>query len=233
MTSLRTRVSDTLGRLLFREVAVTGATTPAPGFRHLTIAAPTLRGLAIAAGDKLQLAVPAAGLRTYTPFAVDRARGQLELLVHLHGAGPAARWAAEVEPGATIRAFGPRRSLEFGVVRGPVLLVGDATSIGLARALVDGGHPLRVVLEASDPDAARCALARVAGVDGAVVPAGRLAALDAELQRALRDLAPPTVVLTGNARTIAVVRASLRAAPVAGRAVVTRAYWADGKRGLD
>lgn len=92
------------------------------------------------AGDKIKLNVPPGALRSYTPARFDAAAATMDIVFHLHGMGPAARWAASVRPGETVTFLGPKRSMRStaGTTPRRALFMGDETTLGLMRALVDG-----------------------------------------------------------------------------------------------
>jgi hypothetical protein len=60
-----------------------------------------------------------------------------------------------------------------------------------------------------------------------------LADLEAQLRAALAQHADATLVLTGHAQMIQAIRARLKERPVSFRGQKVKAYWADGKKGLD
>ena len=132
-------------------------------------------------------------------------------------------------------------ALVFGVIfvaalTGQALLFGDETSIGLARALRGAGFgAARVVLEVTSSAAAAAALEAV-GVNGVRLVQRRpddahLQDLEAELETWAGGLG--SCVLTGKAGSIAALQRVLRRLGVARGRVLSKAYWAPGKRGLD
>jgi NADPH-dependent ferric siderophore reductase len=139
-----------------------------------------------------------------------------------------------------LRVFGPRGSLALSSISGPVVFVGDETSFGSALALrrsrvaADG---VSFVFEATHPDEAGRVLGEIGLEASAVVarqPAlGHLAALE-QAVRAEFELRPQArLVLTGHAQTIQGLRKRLKAQPLQSSGQSVKAYWADGKRGLD
>jgi NADPH-dependent ferric siderophore reductase len=67
--------------------------------------------------------------REYTPRRYDASTGELDIDFVVHGAGPAATWAAQAQPGHYVGLSGPRRSR---MLTGPVdwyLLAGDESAL--------------------------------------------------------------------------------------------------------
>jgi len=237
------RIEAAVSRLFTRSASVSEAVTVADGFRRIRLAGPDLRGVAWTPGQKLQIMLGGWASRTFTPMSWDAEAGVTELLVYTHGAGPGAAWAEQLRGGEPCLAFGPRRSLELTALGEPVLLFGDETSIGLARALRGAGFgAARVVLEVTAPEPAAAALEAV-GVSGArLVPRrpddSHLQDVEAELETWSRAASLPaevlgSCVLSGKAGSIAALQRALRRLGVARGRVSAKAYWAPGKRGLD
>lgn len=229
MASAKALLGRLVGPLLFRKAAVTRVARPSPRFALIELEGADLRDAAWTAGDKVQLFFPDEGLRTYTPLAWD-ARGATTLLAFVHGAaGPGARWASGVREGDAVQLFGPRRSLSVaadGSTR--VAVLGDETSLALTAALATR-HDVQAFLEVGDVDEARAALDATG--TRAQPRFFRRAPADAHLPalaEAARASAAPLVLFSGRAKSIQALRGLLR-----GGASKTKAYWADGKSGLD
>lgn len=191
-----------------------------------------------AAGAKVQVRMSGLTARTYTP--VPRADGDgpgFRLVAFAHGDGPGAAWVRGLAVGDEAAVFGPRRSLDCSGLEGPVLVVGDETAVGLAVAI--GSVPAAEVVllaEATDPDDVSGPAAHL-GVDLADVVARRpdgahrdaLAAAVAERVAA----GPVTLVAAGDAATVAAVRRHLKEQGSVPARTLAKAYWAEGRRGLD
>jgi NADPH-dependent ferric siderophore reductase len=212
-------VQSVLGALRMHELTVTQVDDVAPRLRRLRLSSPTLRGAKLGFGDKVQIRTTN-GARTYTPFDVDSESGAFSIVGFVHGDGPGAAWVGSVRPRDVVHAFGPRSSIDVDIA-GDVLLLGDATSIGVAAALARAPQPTqrRVMLIVGNGDDVESACIAV-GVEARVV-----AAVDDEVRAALASA--DTVFLTGGALLIQQLKALSRTKPK------TRAYWAPGKRGLD
>lgn len=229
-------IGRTLIRLLMRETRVSRADALGAGFHLIGFDGAQLDGLAWTAGEKVQIRIGASALttRTYTPIACDGAE-PMEILVYAHDGGPGSEWARGLRPGEVCHIFGPRASLDLGALTGPVHLMGDETSVGLALAYrATHGRPPKCSFEVND----------------AVGSAAVLRALKLEPDRLMErkadgahlaamldmiDLADQQThfILTGKAGSIQYLRAELRARGVPASRMATKAYWAPGKRGLD
>lgn len=240
MTSFQARFRDKIGQLFGKELSVDQVRDLSPHFRRVRVSAPWLKTAAVSAGDKLQIMIAECGPRTYSPFGHDTAAGALELLAYVHGETSTATWVRALRPGSKFHAIGPRGSLAFSSLPGPVVLFGDETSFGVATALRQArgsANGLSFVFECSQPDEARTVLADI-GLDGCSVVERQSArahtrAVESQLRAALAQQPHAHLVLTGHAQMIQALRAALKAEPPAYAGQKVKAYWADGKRGLD
>lgn len=233
MSSGKGRLLSFFGGLVLTEATITHNEALGP-YRRLSLRGEGLQAKTFEPGDKLQLLLPGDDVRTYTP--ITWARGETSLLVFLHGeTTPATRWAQAAAPGDVVRFIGPQRSLSLPP--GPVVLIGDETSIAVAAALhLARPGQVEAVLSVADEDAARAAAAAV-GLHsptmlarGANTDVHHLAIADAA-RAAGAGASGVSVGLCGGAGLIQGVRAALRGRGVEG--VRVKAYWAPGKVGLD
>jgi NADPH-dependent ferric siderophore reductase len=215
--------------------------------RLVTLRSPAFRGLVAVPGDKLQLRVAGLAFRTFTPLRLTRADDTLDFVACLHGgATPAAKWLAAASAGDACHVRGPRRSLDVGAIHRSTVFFGDETSIGLAAALC--GTPLAgldtaFVFEVDEPDDARRALEGLAALGPARLLQAQLVkrrAADAHLEEIEQLLARHAgadayrqYVLSGRAGSIQRLARLLRRSGVKPSQLMTKAYWAPGKVGLD
>ncbi|WP_421793830.1 siderophore-interacting protein [Hydrocarboniphaga effusa] len=132
----------------------------APKMRRVTLAGADLVGFVSAApDDHVKLFFPQPGsiesapMRDYTPRRFDAESGELDIDFVLHGDGPAASWAAQVETGQTLEVGGPRGSMIPPDDFAGYLLAGDETALpSIARRLEElpGDLPVTVVVEIAD-----------------------------------------------------------------------------------
>jgi NADPH-dependent ferric siderophore reductase len=224
---------STKGRLLrlfsglLNEATVISVTEPSPAFRLIQLQTPAGK-LSAQPGDKVQLLLPSDDVRTYTPVEWN-ADGTARLLVYLHDDTPGPRWARQVTVGQRVHFAGPQRSLTMP--SGELTLIGDETSLAVAASYVRSRPgQVRCIFEIAAEVALDGALRELQLTDAIVVrrPAGTPpgAALSSQL--------PTTggaVGLTGGADVIKLTRDALRARGV--KEIKTKAYWVEGRVGLD
>lgn len=236
--SLLTGVVEAVSRPLFRTVRVVEVEDLTARVRLATfdgVAAGSWRP-----GDKVQVRMAGLTARTYTPVATP-ADG-FRIVAFVHGAGPdaapGARWVRGLEAGAEAAVFGPRRSLDCSGLEGPVLAVGDETSVGLVTAVAGvAGTTVTALFEATEPDdvlgpAARLGLA-VPEVVARRPDGGQRVVLAERVAERIGDAPATTLVVSGDAATVAAVRRHLKEAGLRPARTLAKAYWAEGRRGLD
>lgn len=237
MASGKSWFGAVVGRLLFREVETADVRDLGASFRLVSFRGESLHGVAWEPGDKIQIHLPGHGMRTYTPMTWDAARGEGELVVFIHGTSPGAEWGRRLQPGDRWQFFGPRRSIRATELDGPVVLFGDETSFGVARALADAksASTVKSVFEVSDAAESSHVLSTI-GVTAATVqrePAeAHLSATCDRLVDELRASPGASLVMTGKAQSIQQLRARLKAKNAL-RPGKVKAYWSVGKTGLD
>lgn len=232
------RLSGMLRRLLMRRATVTACEPVAEGFRLITLESPDFRSLEWTPGDKLQIALGSIFVaRTYTPIEWDAEAGRTRILAYAHGAGPGSDWIRDLKTGDVCDVFGPRASLDVSWIPGPVFLFGDETSLGLAAAMRRQGYADKVefVFEVNDMTQARRALAaldfRAFRPVERQADDGHLAEIETRLPALAASGA--TFVLTGRSVAIQRMRRALKRLELPTERLMTKAYWAPGKAGLD
>lgn len=240
MASFSAVLRDKLSQIVFKALTLDEAHDLSPHFRRLRFNAPWLRTAACAPGDKLQIMINEAGPRTYTPFDHDAASGSLDLVAYVHADTATGSWVRAARPGVACRVFGPRGSLSLASLQGPVVFFGDETSFGTATSLqrargaADG---VSYVFEVSEPTESSDVLAQLGLQAPALIarqPAhGHLDALERAVRDAVAKQPNARLVLTGHAQSIQALRKRLKAQPLQASGQSVKAYWADGKRGLD
>lgn len=180
-----------------------------------------------AAGTKIQLLLPSDDTRTYTPIA--SSDGML-LLGWIHAGGPGARWIASARPGDVLPFVGPQRSLELDA--GPVVIVGDETSVAVAAAFaVERPGQVHAVIKSDAETDVRDAAASVGLRELDVVARGDTGATVGAAAAHLSTSDGAVVGLTGGSELVVNVRDGLRQAGI--RNIKTKTYWIPGRTGLD
>ena len=223
------------------DLEVTSAVALTPTMRRIRCTAPGLAGLSYRPGQDLMLAVPAAGAsfrRRYTIRSFDPAGPSIALDVVLHGDGPAAAWAASVQPGGRIEGIGPRGKVTVDGAADWHLFAGDDSavpaSLAMAESLPDPDRAL-VVLEVDGPDDEQ----QVYAADGREIAvrwlhrAGADPAAAGNLVAALETIDLPRgrghAYLAGELRVVAALRAALLARGLTPDQISAKPYWRAGR----
>ncbi len=225
MGSARTFLGAVAGRFFFRHGKTTSVSRLSEHFTRIDVAGKELEGAPFTPGDKVQLYLPDEVMRTYTPVTWEGERTWF--IGFTHGEGPGSKWVRDVKVGDEVAMFGPRGSIDVRSLEGPLVVIGDETSVAVAVALTRAQRNVSVVLESSVPEETRSVIAQLELTDATVTALGQLAdPVMAQLERGA------TPVFTGRAASIQALKQVLkqRGRSIGGK---TRAYWAEGKRGLD
>lgn len=189
-------------------------------------------------GGKVQVDVGNLTYRTFTPLTVDRVEGKLSMICYKRNNGPASNWISALKVGDLCEVFGPRESLDFSNIEGDAILFGDETSFGIAKVLQNKvGNQSHTFFELTSAEAGKEALASL-GVTGQrmierSLDGSHLSKLAQEIADRLSQMPDAKIFLTGRAKSIQQVRAYLKDSGVPTNKLKVRAYWADGKVGLD
>jgi ferric-chelate reductase (NADPH) len=228
-----------LSRLVMRPARVSDVAVLAEDFRLIHLEGESLKHCAWAPGNKVQIKIGGGfAMRTYTPIDWDNATGKTRILAYCHGSGPGSVWARGVTAGDERQIFGPRGSLELADLATATVVFGDETSFGLAAALhlANGSNfPRHYVFEVNARQAAVSALDALTLSNCLVIERKPNDAHLGEVADAVSEFIQPTTtfVLSGKASSIQHLRQWLKARSVESRRLRTKAYWAEGKVGLD
>jgi NADPH-dependent ferric siderophore reductase len=232
------RLSKALLSLFMKHATVAAIEDVADRFRLVTLEGAALEGIAWTPGQKIQIAIGSAFVaRTYTPVDWDAATGRTCILGYAHGDGPGSAWLRGLQVGVECDIFGPRGSLDLGRMPPPLAVFGDETSIGLAYALTSLGRldPASCCFEVGDVGSSGQVLARFR-LAGATLVRKRdddEHVCDIETALCAPIEAGASFVLTGKASTVQRLRQNLRRDNVPAARILTKAYWAPGKQGID
>jgi len=213
-----------------------------PTMRRIRCTAPGLAELSYLPGQDLMLTVPgpagASFRRRYTIRSFDRTAPAVSLDMVLHGDGPAAAWAASVQPGAHIEALGPRGKVIVDLAADWHLFAGDDSALPASLAMAESlpsPEQAIVVLEvdgAGDEQPARA-------LDGREIPvqwlhrAGADPASSANLVAALTAVPLPPghghAYLAGELGVVAELRSVLLGRGLAAEQISAKPYWRAGR----
>lgn len=231
-------IGKALIKLLMRNARVSACEALGSRFRLITLEGEELRHVSWTAGEKIQVSLGSAFTsRTYTPLNWDASAGTAQILVFAHGEGPGSEWARNLQVGDHCYLFGPRRSLDPSPLPANLILFGDETSIGLAKALQEARVPrtVRTILEVDSADETGTVIAALKLRNAELIERSTSTKSDAVLRALgirIRDM-DDGFVLTGKAQSIQALRSDLKAMGIPTSNIMTKAYWAPGKRGLD
>src|SRR5271154_3001383 len=135
MAAIARSVMQMVERAIFLSAIVCEAVDLSDHFRLIEVSGGSLKHRSWVPGQKVQFHLGNFITRTYTPTAWDAATGVTRFLLFRHGHGPGSSWAASLKKGDACHLFGPRDSLNFVELHGPVIFFGDETSVGAAEAL--------------------------------------------------------------------------------------------------
>ncbi|GAA0992944.1 hypothetical protein GCM10009555_082800 [Acrocarpospora macrocephala] len=234
MPTVPALIADPMTRWMGRRAVVVGVEVLSAGLVRVRFAGEALRGRAWQPGCEIEFRVGERELRHYTPAAFDGVAGWIDVVFQLYGAGPGSHWARGLTVGDETLVLGPggKSWVRDGATH---FMAGDASALGLFEALTVGLGPdakVSGVVEVSpeDAEAARALLPRLEVVAEGERPGEAMLAW-------VRELAverPDAAYVAGHARSVQEARGLLCAERVGMRRkdVVTKPYWATGKKGL-
>jgi ferric-chelate reductase (NADPH) len=235
MAKVTERLADLASGVMLTSAQVSEVDQLSPRFVRVGLRAEAFRTASWRPGTKLQMRPRRGtlGLRTYTPIQWDAEHGATRLIAFTHGDGPAAEWFRAARVDAPCEVFGPRGSLDLRRLADRVVFVGDESSIGLACALRTLTPDVRHVFETTDPAELDTVLDELGlAATSTVLPRADDRARLLEEARAAA-VAPFDLVVSGDAATVHALRRAARTWPHRPATTRARAYWAEGRTGLD
>ena len=203
--------------------------TLSPGIRCIRLFGPAIETLRWSPGDKVKLNIGGGLMRSYTPARVDRDEGFMDVVVHLHGNGPASSWATNLKRGDEVLFAGPAPSMprRHDETTPWVLFLGDETALGLAQAMVQSCGPNTQVLGAIELSAHDAPA--VDALDLLLQPVVREGAHgDALVQWLANTWLPPDpgiIWLSGEADSVLRLRTALLERGVTREQLCIKPYW--------
>lgn len=239
MSSVPRFLTDTFERVFLRPAVVTAVTHLSGHFRLVELAGDGLKGVTWIPGEKVQFHLGKMKSRTYTPIAWNPTEGTSQFIMFLHGNGPGSEWAESLKIESLCHFMGPRSSLDFSEISGDSIFFGDETSIAAAMALhgSSASRQNRYVFEVSSLVESGEVIQRIGLPHAKLVKKTSdltyLAEVEQSLADAASELSAPRCIFTGRGQSIQSLRKSLRTRAITFSQLKAKAYWADGKTGLD
>ena len=232
-------LTNALEKIFFRAAVVTHVKDLSGHFRLVELAGESLRGESWIPGQKMQFHLGNMMTRTYTPTEWNPVDGTAQFLIFVHGNGPGSEWASSLKKGTPCQFIGPRNSLDLTEIHGLVLFFGDETSIGVANAYAHHNQVQQndFVFEVSSLVETNEVLRCHGLTDAKLVqrPPGDAHLMEVEqvLSSIASRLGLPQWIFTGKAQSIQTLRKCLRVRRILFSRMKVKAYWAEGKSGLD
>jgi NADPH-dependent ferric siderophore reductase len=233
-------VTNAIEKVFFNSAVMSDVKNLSDHFRLVEISGDSLKGATWIPGQMVQFHLGNLTARAYTPAAWDSEAGLARFVIFLHGNGPGSKWAASLKTGDRCQFVGPRDSLNFYELKGPCVFFGDETSFAAARALRFNSHSTkenRYVFEVSSLAESREVSRYIELSDAQLVqraPENRHLVEIAEIvSGGASGKVPMQGIFTGKAQSIQAVRNILRSRNVVPPRIKVKAYWAEGKSGLD
>lgn len=225
----KSRLLSLLGGFLLSEREVRAVRSLTSSFRLIELAPSSSGKSEGRPGDKVQVLLDGQDeVRTYTPIAWG-SDGSMALLAFVHGDTPASRWAKAIEAGQRLRFLPPQRSLSMD--DGAITLIGDETSLAVAAAYARS-RPGRVrsLIEIEESTDISDVANQIGLIDATIVKRAKSTPRGGALLEVIGDVRGP-VGLTGGGELIQSVRTRLR--DHGARDIKSKAYWIEGRRGID
>lgn len=234
MPELPKLLADWFSAPFRRPVEVRAVHSIAKDLIRVQFSGKSLVGVKCRAGQEVEFRVSDTSFRHYTPSFFDAEQGHMEVVFFLHDQGPGSLWARELKKGDLVHVMGPGGTFKLAS-SGAHVLVGDETVLGLAEHLQRAfGATLRIGIEL---DAERLSWPQALGlqkVEAIERQAFRGAALAQFATNHYQAHGSSEVhyYLVGHAQSIIQMRKALLTVGCTKKMIHSKAYWADGKRGL-
>lgn len=186
------------------------------------------------AGNVIEFRVTDTEFRHYTPSFFDPDTGVCEVVFYLHGKGPGSAWAEKIRVGDTTKLLGPGGKMRFDDQVSKHLCFGDETSLGLLKCLSDEASKRNNLCYCiAELEPAHSGWPGLLELKCDTVNKDEFAEARQVIDQAREFSHDDTAFyLTGNARSIQVLKKYLAWRGVPGKRIHTEPYWSEGKAGL-
>lgn len=239
MSSVKKAILSVIGNSISSPAKVVGVESINAHFKFIEIESESFKGLTLKPGEKIQVNVGDWNIRTYTPLEIDSEKGTMKILGFIHGNGPGSNWVKNVGPGEDCPLIGPRSSMNLAESVDPILIFGDETAVAMAATFKNlrKGSVVKAVFTVSPGVEIGTLLERLELDDSVVFVKSANESLESTVKDRvnglIKELGIPWVLLAGHAQAIQEMRSNLKNNGIAMTKVKVKAYWADGKVGID
>jgi NADPH-dependent ferric siderophore reductase len=219
---------------------VVAATEIAPRVRRISFTGDDLARFRYVAGQDLMFSIPVGDnpiRRRYTIRRFDPDRAVVDVDFVIHGDGPAARWAAGAEAGATIDAVGPRGKVVLAADVDWHLFAADESAIPATFAMLEAigpGVPALAFIEVGGPVDVQepgpyVADAQIHWVYRGDAEPGTSPVLNDVIAGAALPPGTGYAYLNGELGTVNTLKATLAARGFAPEHISAKGYWSHGR----
>jgi ferric-chelate reductase (NADPH) len=238
MADVKSAILGVIGSKILTKAKVVLNETVSEHFHFIDLESESLVGTVFMPGRKIQIDTGNWVLRTYTPFSIDSKRGVVRVLAYLSGKGPGSAWAQSVKPGSATHFKGPDGSKSLPPDTASLSVFGDETTFGLAYGLDQSFGQQKLshfAFEVSQSKEAETVL-QTLGLKNYSLhekPASFSAEFLKSHLQSITDLRHHQWIIAGKVQTIQTLRSQLQSFNAPMTQLITKAYWAEGKKGLD
>ncbi len=218
----------------FREVEVVETEYINENVKKVRFAA-DLHGLEFLPGYAVAFRVNEQDYRNYTPYNFDKVRGCFDILFHIHGDAPGSDFGKSLAINDSHKMLVPRGREMFKRDFAYHVAIGDETSLGTAldikTEVEKRNGTFTGIFELDEREVLR-QLELYGSYSSKNAPDKIIGQLSGLINDGAIILGETVFYITGNGKTLQAARNFLKQLGVAGRQIVTQAYWIEGKKGL-
>lgn len=190
-------------------------------------------------GNVIEFRVSDTEFRHYTPSYFNLKEGICEIFFYLHDQGPGSKWVENLKNGVSLHLLGPGGKIKYSAGLKTHIAFGDETSLGSFICLKNETEKRGdLFLGIAELDIEHQNWTDLLHLDVFTVPkkedqsaAEAILKIEELLKEGLNKN-ETAFYLTGNAKSISVVRKFLRQNGFASKNIQTEPYWAKNKQGL-
>jgi ferric-chelate reductase (NADPH) len=238
MADVKSAILSVIGSKVLSKAKVVLNETVSEHFHFIDLESESLVSCVFMSGRKIQIDTGDWVLRTYTPISIDSKRGVVRVLAFLPGKGPGSAWAQSVKVGTSTHFKGPDGSKSLHPDSTSLSVFGDETTFGLAIGLDQTSgrqNSSHFAFEVSKIKESETVLQTLGLKNYSLHEKSSSFNLEF-LKLHTQSVSDPNHhqwVIAGKAQTIQTIRSHLKSLNAPMSQLITKAYWAEGKKGLD